>query len=149
MKKVFSSKGFTLPEVLVGMTVLLIGMLAFTSGIVLVDKQYNRIDYSRVHGELLSNLLGNIRADFNNYQVHFGLTKEEEERLLKAENLPIAWNKQGMLPAKECSACLGRLGFLIFPMPNFPGMFVVKIRILNDYNRPEVYRDYQTIVGAR
>lgn len=110
-KKLRSTKGFTITEVMVGTALLSIVVIG---GLTAFD-QLNKIavgnETTSTADDRVSEIIENIRQQPTTQILQF----EDPLDLLRTSNLKMAWSNNDDMPASECPHCPGRYGYVITP----------------------------------
>lgn len=127
-----NNKGFTITEALIGVALL---SIVIVGGLSLRDfarkgtdsvSTINTVD-NRVY-EIIQSTLGSISQQIISFPD--STSNENLETLInqKLQFLPMAWSLNTDIKASECENCPGRYGYIITPVPDYPGLYMVTIR---------------------
>ncbi len=150
-----TQKGTSLIEVIfatAALTIISYGVL--TS----LDHFSNQVVYSKsvqARDKQLAALVETLRANSGLYQISYDanattiaglLDPLNTSSVLHPSNLPLAWNMNKIDTVIGCPSCPGRLGYVIYPMQGFPGLFKMVIRVKNEVLF-KGHLDYEFIVS--
>jgi hypothetical protein len=91
-----------------------------------------------VIGSTLQNVIENISM----FQKNFDTSKAWSDTLLDPKALPLAWDQNLLTEAVNCPNCPGRMGFVIQPLEDVPGINKITIRVTHQ----TLIRGYQDYV---
>jgi prepilin-type N-terminal cleavage/methylation domain-containing protein len=140
------NSGFTLVEILVGVSILGGAILAFVGSSNFLSKKNKDTQESIVISNYVNGLYNSIQSNLDLYQVtydskeFYGTTSPKDLQ----DKLPIAWNSTMMVDKADCPLCPGRLGYIIEPVNGYRGLFKLTIRVTH----PKIvgFKDYTMIL---
>jgi hypothetical protein len=104
-----------------------------------MSKANHEVNLWKAEDRNLGNLVERVIKQFNQQQISFQRVAVDEVDPKFTEELPLAWNDQVLVARDQCPLCPGRLGVVARPHAQFPGIFVVKMRISN----PELFQGFR------
>lgn len=149
MIKFFNKKGFTLVEMMIAGGILAVVIMVTTQGMSVVFKEMRRTSELSEKRAVISNLMKSVRANPRLYQAHFiSYTDQEREAKLQKDNLPLAWDSNGIYEKADCASCVGRLGIMIEPSGMVAGAFIMRMRLFDKgSNGEDIKADYYMLFG--
>lgn len=110
-KKIQSTKGFTLTEVMVGVALL---SIVVVGGITAFD-HLNKISVNNENTSTVDDRVAEIIENIRQQPTTQILQYEEASDLITTSNLKMAWSNKEDKPASQCPNCPGRYGYVITP----------------------------------
>lgn len=142
-----SVKGFALVEVLVALGLVVLIGFALSVGIHQFRLLVSQAQLTLALDRQIHDIVENVRPNINLFQIDY--TQDESQRLatLDPANLPMAWDIGIIALAQDCSICSGRFGYVIHPLPVWPGIFKLTLRVT--HRTWSTYRDYSFLVTSK
>jgi len=122
-------RGVTLVEILVGIGISTVLILLAVNASYQLAKVNSNVSTSIVENRQLLNIVENIRKGVSYYQIHFDESPEIRNQFLATDKLNFAWSSQIIAKASECPDCPGRMGYIIQPYREIPGLYLVTVRL--------------------
>lgn len=151
-----NEKGFTLVENLIALAIVGVVSIGLFGGMVVMQKLATTSRMMSASDKQISDIADSVRVALESHQIDFGRSVKSSaeqnidsiNRSLDVDKLPMYWDT-GMTGTKEdCPNCQGRYGFIIQPFEQFPGLYVVTLRVTHE-SWMEPYKEYQFVVSAR
>ncbi|WP_413287574.1 type IV pilus modification PilV family protein [Bdellovibrio sp. HCB337] len=145
-----NQQGYSLLEVLLAMGLLSIVSFSFVGGLISLKGNTRDSLILSSSERQVDDVAENIKAGIENYQVNFNY-KDGRGEALSLDNLPMAWDIGVLTTRIECPDCAGTYGYIIQPMEQFRGLYLVTLRMTHKSwtARGEQYRDYNFVVSAK
>ena len=121
--------GFISVEGIITMAVALIVALELLQGISTFRKVSKNIAVSNSKDKEIYEIGESIRMSLDSFQVNYSFDSKDTEKLLDVKNLPMAWDSGIQSTVKECPQCPGRYGFVIRPLEEQRGLYLVTMRL--------------------
>ena len=136
-----SQKGMTMVEILIGITVLSVVMLAGVSAFVSAKKGVHNTKMKLQSKKNVSAVVDSVMANSSMFVRHFRVLRiDERERLMQYETATIAFDEEKVYPLAQCKHCVGRIAYLLEPHPDLPGTYIVNMRVFVDEQTHNSYR---------
>jgi type II secretory pathway pseudopilin PulG len=151
MKKLSqNSQGYTFVEVLMAMVLLTIMTFSLVGGMVSLKGTSRDSLVLSASERQVDDVAENIKSGIENYQINFNY-REGKGIALSLDNLPMAWDIGVLTTREECPQCAGSYGYVIQPMEEFRGLYLVTLRMTHKTwkAKGEEYRDYAFVVSAK
>ena len=142
------SSGFSLTEIMISLGILGIVVSVFSFAFYNYTRTSKLSQLKGSSDKQVNDLVEMIRGSIENYQITFDSKLATKEDLLDVKELPMAWDLNYYGRAVDCPTCQGRFGYLIQPNTDFPGLYVVTIRVTHA-DWPEKFRDFQFVTSAK
>jgi len=145
-----NSRGYTFIEVLIAMGLLTVVMFSLVGGLVSLKGTSRDSLVLSSSERQVDDVAENIKSGIENYQINFNY-KESKNTSLALESLPMAWDVGVLTTREECPTCAGSYGYVIQPMEQFRGLYLVTLRMTHKTwkAKGETYRDYAFVVSAK
>ena len=160
--KIKNQSGMTLVEVLFSTVALSIVFLAAIEFAANIRKQTVAASSQRSYFNEYQKIANLVMSDPKLFKITFNPTEAKRCSLLKSGQLPLAWDSKNVYPVDDCTACAGRIGYVIQPydIPTLRGVYKVTFRITHttltkgkkvtcDGQIIEDSDQFETIVGLR
>lgn len=158
-----TNKGFSILEAMLGLAMLTLVGSFFISGITGMRKVAKDSGTKNSLYKQINDVIENIRPNVRMYQITYGTSDEERDRLLAVDKLPMAWGNGSLSTAEKCPSCPGRYGYVIQAYPSIKGLYIVTVRMSHkDWAQGQEtqdgtptavgsygYLDYQFVVNAQ
>jgi hypothetical protein len=120
----------SLIETIFASALLLVVFLAAVSFILQLRKSMVKVSNLRVQAVEFQKLATQISSDPKLFKINFDPSETSMCAALDSSKLPLAWNQDKVLPVADCSACPGRVGYVIqpFPISTVRGVYLVTFR---------------------
>ena len=142
-----NSRGFSLIEALIALGMVSFIACALGLGLFEYKKIIKKSQSNHVIEKQIKEIVENIRPNINLYQINYDSSKDALDRALDVNKLPMAWGPGKSVMAKDCASCPGRFGFTVQPFPNWPGLYILTLRMTHtDWSS---YRDYTFLVTTK
>ena len=135
-----NNKGFTIMEALVGIGLLAIVMVTATQGYDYIKKSQSKMITMNTTENRVNEIIQTVKGNISQQIISFPgstliagsngtiLTDSYIDTVLGAADLPMAWSTTTDTKVSECSNCPGRYGYIITPIPDYGGLYLVSIR---------------------
>jgi hypothetical protein len=141
-------RGVTLVEILVGVGISTLLILLAATASYQIAKVNSKVSTSIVENRQLLNIVENIRKGVSYYQIHFDDSPEIRNQVLATDKLIYAWSSQILANASECPDCPGRMGYMIQPYREIPGLYLVTVRLTHkEWDTP--FKDFVFTVTSK
>lgn len=152
-----SRKGFSLLEIVVALGLLSMGMVGVMRLSAFLSKGARHLVSVSTRDRLVQSLVSSIQANPKLYRVISEPVGSIDSagRLVterKLSELALAWSKTYFGDSKNCTACPGRMGYVIQPVLGVPGLFQISVRvtsreIFQGKNGQGTSRDYRFLTS--
>lgn len=155
MKLFKAERGTTMIEMMIAVGILTTMSLAVMSAMSYYAKTIEHTRTVQQRDKRIQALLENFRSNLSYYQANYTHVTADAMAALDPATLPYAWSQSTLVPAAECPACPGKLGYVIYASDGLPGMFKVVVRVTHselykDADPTKIgYRDFQFVVNAK
>jgi hypothetical protein len=140
-----NNRGLTFVEILVTAALIVVVIIAITNSLSLSQNFLTRIRGKRNRDRVVASTLQNVVENVSLFQKNFDTTPNWTNKLLDPAVLPIAWDQNNISTATACPKCPGRMGFIIQPVDNVPGINRLTIRVTHQ-TLIQGYQDYVFIL---
>lgn len=110
-------------EALVGISLLAIIIIVGTSGYEQIQKTSRTLATLNTTENRVNEIIYGIKANVTQQITNFSTTAS-----LNNNDLPMAWSLNADGPVAECPNCPGRYGYTINAVPNYSGIYEVKLK---------------------
>ncbi|KYG61763.1 hypothetical protein ACLWBD_11970 [Bdellovibrio sp. HCB117] len=162
MSQLKNQKGISILESLLGMAMITLVGSFFISGTINMRKVAKESGTKNSLYKQINDVIENIRPNVRMYQINYSTSDKSRSEALALDKLPMAWGNGKILPAKECSECPGRYGFVVQASPEFKGLYLVTVRMSHkDWSQAQGdgslpsnpanygFQDYQFVVNSQ
>lgn len=149
MKTLRGQAGFSVIENIVAMGLLVFVSFTFISGLMAMKQLSQTSLVSNSSEREVNEIIENVRAGLDTYQVNFEKTGEARAEALENQPLTMAWDIGIQTTAAACPGCGGRYGFVIQPFEGtgLQGLYLVTLRMTHvKWSEP---RTYQFVVTTK
>lgn len=130
--------GTSLVEMMVAVAIMSIIFVSMMFMVQFAMDEKRRVMSKTIQEKILQSVAADLRADSSIYQKNFSPANIDNATILSDENLPYRWNDHVEVMCDStadpqcCTACPGRMGYVIRPISGWPGMYMATVRLSSE-----------------
>lgn len=135
--KKLNNRGQSITEAIVGFGLVTLIGSTFIGGVVSLGNISQNTQSISDTNKQIKTIIENIRAGVEGYQINYEMLSDplsleaqmRADSVLPYKQLPMAWDYGITALVADCSKCAGRFGYIIRPMDQYRGLYMVMLKM--------------------